>query len=85
MSNLKRLHDLFEKITKDATQKKKEISKMLQYFIVQEIVTHKYWSMGIVVRSGGGPNNIWLFDRSLHDKDECLESKYIYTPSTNIL
>ncbi len=48
---------------------------MLQYFIVQEIVTHKYWSMGIVVRLGGDPYNIRLFDRSLHDKDECLESK----------
>jgi hypothetical protein len=42
---------------------------MLQYFIVQEIVTHKYWSVGIVVRSGGGPNNRRLFDRSLHDED----------------
>jgi hypothetical protein len=52
---------------------------MLQYFIVQEIVTHKYWSVGIVVRLGGGPNNIWLFDRSLHNKAECLESKYMYT------
>jgi hypothetical protein len=59
-------------------KKKKEISKMLQYFIVQEIVTHKNWSVGIIVRSGGGPNNIWLFDRSLHDKAECLESKYMY-------
>jgi hypothetical protein len=34
--------------------------------------------VGFVVRSGGGPSNI-LFDRSLHDKDECLESKYMYT------
>jgi hypothetical protein len=51
---------------------------MLQYFIVQVIVTHKYWSVGIVVRSGGSPN-IWLFDRSLHDKVECLESNYMYT------
>jgi len=58
--------------------KEKENSKMLQYFIVQVIVTHKYWSVGnIVVRSGGGPDN-WLFDRSLHDKVECLESKYMY-------
>jgi hypothetical protein len=57
--------------------KEKEISKMLQYFIV--IVTHKYWSVGLVVRSGGDPNNIRLFDRSLHDKDECLESKYMHT------
>ncbi len=42
------------------------------------MVTHKYRSVGFVVRSGGGPSNI-LFDRSLHDKDECLESKYMYT------
>ncbi len=40
--------------------------------------------MGIVVRSGGCPN-IYLFDRSLHDKVECLESKYMYTFSKYIV
>ncbi len=59
--------------------KRKGKFQNVTYFIVQEIVTHKYWSVGIVVRSGGGPNNIWLFDRSLHDKAECLEYKYMYT------
>jgi hypothetical protein len=68
------LDDLFKKETWDATPK---IMKILNYcsntmlYVGQEIATHKYWSVGIVVRSGGGPDNM-LFDKSLHGKSWML-------------
>jgi hypothetical protein len=73
------LDDLFKKEIWDATPK---IMKIPNYcyntmYVGQEIATHKYWSVGIVVRSGGGPDNM-LFDKSLHGKAECLESEYMY-------